>query len=272
MATMITIDDPNDQRVSDYVGLKSPKERRRLEVAAGIFVAEGPLVVERLLKSPYTVRSLMLSPQVAERLGPQLAQHDIPVYVASRIVMSEVAAFDIHRGAVAVAERRAEQSIAQVLRRARTVVILEGINDNENVGAIARSARALGVDAMLLDQRSNDPLYRRTVRVSMGEILFLAFTRVPLWPDGLAKVRAAGFEIVAFTPSQKATPLTAWNPGKRKVALMFGAEGPGLTDEARALADLEVFVPIRRNVDSINVGHAAAIAFHHVDAARRQAH
>ena len=268
MAMMIPIDDPRDPRVSDYVGLKSPKERRRLETEGGIFVAEGPLVVERLLKSSYTVRSLMLSPQVADRMDAQLAKVDLPVYVANRTVLSEVAAFDIHRGAAAVGLRKTEASVAQLVRRAQTVVVLEAVNDNENVGAIARSARALGVDAMVLDQRTNDPLYRRTVRVSMGEILFLPFTHMASWPQGLTRLKAAGFELIAFTPLTKATPLVKWKPGKRKVALMFGAEGPGLTDEALAMADREVFIPIRSSVDSLNVGHAAAIAFQHVHAAR----
>lgn len=268
MATLITIDDPRDPQVSDYVGLKSPKERRRLETAGGIFVAEGPLVVERLLKSSYTVRSLMLSPQVADRMDKQLAKLDLPVYVANRTVMSEVAAFDIHRGAAAVGLRKTEASVAQLVRRAKTAVVLEAVNDNENVGAIARSARALGVDAMVIDSRTNDPLYRRTVRVSMGEILFLPFTRVSSLPEGVAKLKAAGFELVAFTPSAKASPLMKWKPGNRKVALMFGAEGSGLTEEALEMADRRVSIPIRSSVDSLNVGHAAAIAFHHVNAAR----
>jgi tRNA G18 (ribose-2'-O)-methylase SpoU len=268
MATLIPIEDPADPRVADYVGLKSPAERRRVESAAGIFVAEGPLVVERMLRSPYHVRSLMLSPQVAERMAAQLAALDLPVYVASRAVMSAVAAFDIHRGAVAVGERIIDPPIADLLGSARTVVVLEGLSDNENVGAIARSARALGVDAMLLDPRCNDPLYRRTVRVSMGEILFLPYSRVTQWPEDLQQVRAAGFEIVAFTPSKRAIKIARWKPADRKVALLFGAEGPGLSAEALAFADRQVRIPINPEVDSINVGHAAAIAFHHVNTAR----
>ncbi len=151
-----------------------------------------------------------------------------------------------------------------MLPGARLLAVLEGLTDHENLGAIARSARALGVDALLLDPTCADPLYRRAVRVSMGEILFLPWTRISPWPDGLDQLRQAGITLVALTPAPDAMPideLVASGPSG-PMALLLGTEGPGLSAAALASCDLRVRIPIRAGVDSLNVGHAAAIAFH----------
>ena len=142
-------------------------------------------------------------------------------------------------------------------------MILEGLSDQENLGAIARSARALGVDGLLLDPTSADPLGRRAVRVSMGELLQLPWARVPAWPAGLGSLADAGWRVWALTPAADATPMRAM--GRRdgeRVAILLGAEGPGLTAAAMAHAE-RVRIPIERGVDSLNVGHAAAIACWH---------
>ena len=178
--------------------------------------------------------------------------------------MNDVAGFDLHRGAVAVAFRGRPAAPAAVVRRARRVAVLEGLNDHENLGAVARSAAALGVDALLLDPTCADPLYRRCVRVSMGEILHLGLARVDPWPDGLQVLRDAGFTIVALTPDPSADPVdtVAARIGTEPVAVLLGAEGRGLSTGALAAADHRAHIPMRPGADSLNVGHAAAIVFH----------
>ena len=168
---------------------------------------------------------------------------------------------------MAAADRRADPGIEAVLRDARTVVVLEGLNDQENLGAIIRSARGLGADALVLDPRCAEPYYRRVIRVSMGEVLFLPITRVDGWPAGLEAVRAAGFTVAAMTPDDGAVSLFEWRPPAR-VALLLGSEGPGLSPAALERADVQLRIPIRADVDSLNVGHAAAVALAFVSARR----
>ena len=226
-------------------------------------------MIRRLLVSTYPVRSLLLLPSRAEDLAPDMEGCPASVFVAERAVLAEVAGFDVHRGALAIADRRALADPTALLTASHTVAVLEGLNDHENLGAVVRSAAALGVDAIFLDPTCADPLYRRAVRVSMGEILFLPWTRLTPWPDGLAQVRAAGFTVIALTPAHDAEPLDqVLDRMHGPIALLLGAEGPGLSPAAQLAADHRARIPIRAGVDSLNVGHAAAIAFHSV--ARRQ--
>lgn len=263
MAALTLIDEASDPRLGDYVGLRDVDLRARHELAAGVFIAEGKLVIRRLLESRYPVRSLLLTPERARELADVVARVDAPVYVADREVVRTTVGFDLHRGAVAAAARLPLTPADEILASATAIAVLESVNDHENLGAIFRSASALGIDAVLLCPRSSDPLYRRCVRVSMGEVLTVPFTRLDPWPEALGKVAAAGFRILALTPRPTATPIAAVDvrPGER-VALLFGAEGPGLSDEALDAADAHVRIPLRAGVDSLNVGHAAAIAFH----------
>jgi len=256
----IAITDADDPRVADYIGLRDPHHRRNLEGDV-FFIAEGLHVIGRLLDSPYSLRSMLLTPSRFERLEPRLSDVHCPVYVAERDVLMKVAGFDLHRGAVASANRAPAPTLATVLETARTIAVLEALNDAENLGAIARSARALGIDALVVDPTCTDPFYRRTVRVSMGEVLFLPIVRSHDWATDLTTIRDAGFRLLALTPSATAISIDdiARTRGDR-IAVLLGAEGPGL--EAATLAAAEpVRIPMRPGVDSLNVGHAAAIAF-----------
>lgn len=251
------IDDPDDPRLADYGRLTDPEHRRRLE-DGGFFIAEGPTSIKRLLASDHRVRSVLVTPPAWRRLEPLLT--GVPVYVAERAVLNAVVGFDLHRGAVAAADRRPAPALDDLLAAHRRLALLEGLNDPENLGAIARAARALGIDAAIIDPTCIDPYSRRTVRVSMGESLFLPTARSADWPADIGRARAAGFEVWALSPDP--TGIDLWElTVPERVAILLGAEGPGLTPGALAAADRTVRIPIAPGVDSLNVGHAAAITF-----------
>ena len=263
MAEPVAIDDPGDQRLADYIGLTDAALRRRIEHGRGLFIAEGELVIRQLLSSPYPVRSVLLTPTRHRHLASELAGVDAPVFVAPPAVLQAVAGFNLHRGAVAAASRLPPGDAMTLLVRSRTVAVLEGLNDHENVGALFRNAAALGVDAVLLAPGCADPLYRRAVRVSMGGVLRVPFATVSPWPGALAEVARAGFELVALTPRPEAEPITEFTTTKA-VALLVGSEARGLSAGALDAADRWIRIPMRSGVDSINVAAAAAIAFHHI--------
>lgn len=260
----IRIDDPEDPRLADYRDLRDPAARRQIE-GDQLFVAEGPVAIERLLASGHRVRSVLLSEEKYARLAELLAASPVEVttYVAPRRLFREIVGFDLHRGAIAAADRRPHPALGEVLAGARRVAVLEGLNDPENLGAIARSARALGIDALVLDPTCIDPYTRRTVRVSMGEILFLPVARVgpASWPEAAwAALGAAGFTTWALTPAADAADI--WSlPVPDRLAVVLGAEGPGLTPATLGVATSRVRLPIHPEVDSLNVGAAAAVAF-----------
>ncbi len=265
MAAAVALTDPGDPRFDDYRHLADARVRRHLEApdrprgTPGFFVAEGPTVITRLLASGRRVRSVLVDPVRLARLEPCLAALDAPVYVAERPVLAAACGFDVHRGALAAADRWPLPAPAALLAEARRVAVLEGINDHENLGALFRNAAALGINAVLLCPRCADPLYRRSVRVSMGHVLSVPWSRVEPWPEGLAQVRRAGFTIAALTPAPDAEPLT---PAGGRLALLLGAEGPGLTPAAMALADRRFRIPMTAGADSLNVASAAAVAFY----------
>jgi tRNA G18 (ribose-2'-O)-methylase SpoU len=262
----VAIDDAGDPRLADYLELTDPSARRRRE-RDEVFIAEGPTAIVRLVASGHRVRSVLVTPHALARFDGALDDIDAPVYVAPRAVLAATVGFDLHRGAVAVAERRPLPPLADVVAGATTLAVLEGLNDPENLGAVSRSARAFGIDGLVLDPRCIDPYYRRTIRVSMGEVLFLRVARASAWPGDLAVVLAAGFELWALTPDRGAEPL--WSlPVPARVAVMLGAEGPGLSDAALAAATRRVRIPIDPAVDSLNVGHASAVAFAHLARSR----
>jgi tRNA G18 (ribose-2'-O)-methylase SpoU len=263
----VPITDPADPRVDDYRELHDARARRRREAAGddgpGFFVAEGGHAVERLLASGWRVRSVLLDRIRLEALGPALAGLDAPVLLADQPTLRAVAGFPVHRGVLAAADRWALPEPAAVLAGARRIAVLEDVNDHENLGVIFRCAGSLGVEAVLLSPRCCDPLYRRSVRVSMGHVLAVPWTRLEPWPEGLAAVRAAGFRLAALTPALDADPLPDWSPGAgERIAVLLGAEGPGLSPAALAASDRRLTIPMRRTADSLNVASAAAIAFY----------
>jgi tRNA G18 (ribose-2'-O)-methylase SpoU len=248
---VIEIDDPLDARLADYRGL-----RERGRESDEYFIVEGLTAIERLLTSTYPVRSVLLTPATHARLAAHLGAET--VYVMSEEAMSSVAGVNLHRGAVASATRLPSPSLESVIHDARRIVMLEGINDHENLGAIARTARGLGADALLLDPTCADPFYRRSVRVSMGELLHLPIVRCTSWSTAFADLAATGFEIWALTPSPNAVDIfTMVTPAKW--AVVVGAEGNGLSASTLA-ACTNVRIPMRNGVDSLNVGHAVAVA------------
>jgi tRNA G18 (ribose-2'-O)-methylase SpoU len=266
---VVTIEDPADTRVADYIGLTDAALRRRIELGpaggtgAGIFIAEGPLVIRRLLRSPYGLRSVLVTPRQLEAMHDDLSTLEVPVFVAAPGVMNAVTGFDIHRGALAAADRRPLPDAGDLLPAVRRVAVLEDINDHENLGAIFRSAAALGVGAVILSPGCCDPLYRRAVRVSMGHVLSVPYTTVHPWPGGLAQIAAAGFRLVALTPSAEAEPIDRLGlQAVDRVALLLGAEDRGLSSAAMAAAAVRARIPMASGIDSLNVAGAAAIAFH----------
>jgi tRNA G18 (ribose-2'-O)-methylase SpoU len=257
------LSDPDDERFDDYRSLNDQAFRRRYE-GDEVFVVEGYVAVDRLVESGHVIRSVLLAPSRVARFAHAdlLAARGVPVYVADREVIEQVVGFDLHRGVVACAERRPPTPLDTMLSGARRLAVLEGLNDNENLGAIARAARAFGIEGLLLDPTCTDPYSRRTVRVSMGEVLSLPIARATAghWPEVLGEIGGAGFDVWAMTPAADADDLWTLDVPDR-VAVLLGAEGPGLSRSALDRATRRVRIPISPAVDSLNVGHAAAITF-----------
>jgi tRNA G18 (ribose-2'-O)-methylase SpoU len=258
----IVVDDPTDPRLADYVGLTDVARRRRLEPEVdgdGIFIAEGEQVVRRAMAAGYRLRSLLVDGKRYDALADIAAGSPAPAYVAKPDVLVAITGFNVHRGVLASFARKPQPSLASVLGAARRLLICEDLTSTTNLGAVLRSAAALGVDGVLLSPECCDPLYRRSVRVSMGEALRLPTRRLDRWPAALDGVRAAGFTIVALTPEGAAVPIDGVRlPGK--AALLLGEEGSGLSAAALAAADLRVRIPLAQDVDSLNVAAAAAVA------------
>lgn len=262
MADVVAISDPCDPRVAAYVRLRDTNLRRSLEAEHGLFIAEGEKVIRRAVAAGYPVRSLLMEPRWAEPLADLLDAVDAPVYVADPEVVDAVAGYPVHRGALAEMGRTPLPSVREVLDAARTLVVCEDIVDHTNVGAIFRCVAALGVDAVLISPRCADPLYRRSVKVSMGAVFTVPYARMTQWRAGLAELGAAGFRLLALTPAADAVPLAeavAATRGRR-CALLLGTEGDGLSARWSQAADVRVRIPMSRGVDSLNVSAAAAIA------------
>jgi tRNA G18 (ribose-2'-O)-methylase SpoU len=227
------------------------------------FIVEGHAAVAELVESPYVARAVLVLDRKAARVEPLVERLDVPVYIAPESVLRKTMGFNLHRGIVASAHRAPLPAPDSLLANATQVAVLERLNDHENLGSLFRNARAFGLDGVLLDPQTTDPLYRRCVRVSMGHVLRVPFARLTAWPGDIEKLHAHGFAVVALTPSRDALSIddiAGCLP--EKVAIVVGAEGPGLTDETLALADVRVRIPMAGSVDSLNVATAAAIAFH----------
>lgn len=261
MAEVIDIDDPTDPRVDDFRDLSNADRRPDLPGRKGLVIAEGVVVVQRMLDSRFAPSALLGVGKRYETLTDDLAGRALPYYRASAEVMAEVVGFHLNRGVLAVAPRPAELTVDEVLDGARTVAVLEGVNDHENLGSMFRNAAGLGADAVLFGDRCADPLYRRAVRVSMGHVLRVPFAQLPQWPGSLDILRDKGFQIIALTPNPEAVNLATAMTGER-VALLLGAEGPGLTEEAMRATDIRARIPMSPGTDSLNVATAAAMAFY----------
>lgn len=259
---LVMVDDLDDERLSDYRHLREPNVRVRVERNAGIFTVEGWLSLEALAESPYPVRSALVATKYATR-AVSIVDADVPVYAVPESALEQVTGVHFHRGILGVAERPAAVTPDEVLHGARRVLLLEGVNDYENLGALFRNASAFGVDAVLLDPTTADPLYRRSTRVSLGHVLRVPFARVEpdAWPAILGDLGRDGMTVLALTPAADATPLgSVLAELPDKVGVLVGAEGPGLTDDAMAAADHRVRIPMSPGTDSVNVATSAAIA------------
>jgi tRNA G18 (ribose-2'-O)-methylase SpoU len=258
---IVPITDPADPRLRDYFGLTDVSLRRLSEPADGLYIAESTKVIERALAAGHRPRSVLVQQKWLDELGPMLADFDIPVFLASQEVLGDITGFVMHRGALASMHRPTLPAPAELLARARRVVVLEDIVDHTNVGAIFRAVAGLGADAVLVTPRCADPLYRRSVRVSMGAVLQVPWTRLPEWPDAASELHDAGFTIAALALDERAMTLDAFaaDPPDR-VALLLGTEGDGLSHGALEGADAVVTIPMARGVDSLNVAAASAVA------------
>lgn len=289
----IRIVDPADPRLDDFRNLNASDKKSGEQ----LIIAEGTLVVPRLLASPYPTRAVVGFPgklrAIEAELSCALSSVDakFSVYEVSREVLKEVAGFDMHRGLVASADRlpstesrtdggdyvadgvSAVEAVLEQVENAPessgVIAVLEGVGDHENIGSIFRNAAGLGVDAVLFGAATADPLYRRSVRVSMGHVLRLPWAKFPgtttTWQRDLEMLRKRDYEVVALTPAGNTTLREATESARekgKKVAVMVGAEGPGLTEHAMRAADVRASIPMARGTDSLNVATAAAIAFY----------
>lgn len=261
---IVDITDPGDGRADDFRDLNSVDRRPDLPSGKGLVIAEGVLVVQRILASRFAPHACLGTDRRLDELRADLAGVDIPYYRASAEVMADVVGFHLNRGVLAAARRPPELSLAEVIAGARTVAVLEGVNDHENLGSIFRNAAGLGVDAVIFGPGCADPLYRRAVRVSMGHVLLVPFARATDWIADLEALRYNGFRLMAMTPDPTVRALAEEvdRLGAEKVAVLVGAEGPGLTETAMRAADVRVRIPMARGTDSLNVATAAALAFY----------
>ncbi|HYF74834.1 MAG TPA: RNA methyltransferase [Nocardioides sp.] len=260
MATLLEITDPADPRLGDYRDLRDVELRKHLEAEHGLFLAEGEKVVRRAVEAGFVPRSFLMAPRWLDGLDDVLSRTDAPCYVVSEALAEEVTGFHVHRGALASLERRPLPTVESVLAGARSVLVLEDIVDHTNVGAIFRSGAALGFDAVLLAPRCADPLYRRSVKVAMGAVFAVPWTRLPDWYDALPSLSAAGFTTVALTLAPDAVPVEEAVAGLDRVALVLGSEGHGLSARWEQSADRRAIIPMREGIDSLNVAAATAVA------------
>ena len=266
---MILIPSLDDERVAAYRWVADP---RRLETE-GLFVAEGRLVVPQLLavssrpgRWSGAAHSVLLSPSALEQMRSQLDPYpQVPVFVVPQAVMNELVGFNIHRGCLALGRRPVTPALDEVdLSAATRVVVLEGVNNPDNIGGIFRSAAAFNADLVALGPACADPLYRKSIRTSIGATLDVPYAQAAPWPQALNQLKRAGFRVIALTTATAATPLPQLTADHARIALLAGAEGTGLSDIALAAADERVTIPMSGRVDSLNVGTALAIALYHV--------
>ncbi|MEJ5919962.1 MULTISPECIES: TrmH family RNA methyltransferase [unclassified Corynebacterium] len=265
------IPEASDPRLDDIRNLNHSDSRPDLPGGKGLVIAEGFLVVPRLIESRFPLRAIFGTAPKLQKLYDELSSQQltiattVPWYEITRQTMAEAAGFDMHRGLLATADRAPEMTVAEVVNDARTLLVLEGVGDHENIGSLFRNAAGMGVDGVLFGAACADPLYRRSVRVSMGHVLRTPFATLPgrttTWQHSLDGLKDEGFRVVSMTPGDGAVPL--WQAMEaEKVAILVGAEGPGLTEHAMRATDVRARIPMQPGTDSLNVATAAAIAFY----------
>lgn len=261
---VVDVTDPADPRLDDFRDLNSVDRRPDLPSGKGLVIAEGVLVAQRMPASRFSPRAFLGTDRRLRELSDDLAGCGVPYYRASAEVMAEVVGFHLNRGVLAAAPRPVELSVPEVLQGARTVAVLEGVNDHENLGSIFRNAAGLNVDAVVFGAGCADPLYRRAVRVSMGHALLVPYARAASWPGDLKLMQDNGFHLIAMTPGEGSVPLAdALAPlAGQKVGVLVGAEGPGLTEHTMRACEVRARIPMSRGTDSLNVATAAALAFY----------
>lgn len=280
MAGIITVEDAADPRLHDYTGLTDVELRRRREPAEGLFIAEGEKVIRRAGEAGYAMRSMLLSAKWVDVMRDVIERSDAPVYVVDPELAEKVTGYHVHRGALASMQRTPLPTVADVLRSTgraagttppadshragvRRVAVFEDLVDHANLGAAFRNAAALGVDAVFLTPRCADPLYRRAVKVSMGAVFHVPWTRLTSWPKDLAVFREHGFVTAALCLDKKSITLDELAARRyEKLVLMLGTEGDGLSADALRTADEWVRIPMAEGVDSLNVAAASAVAFY----------
>lgn len=262
MPTVVT--DPDDPRVADFLALTDVALRSRVDPQRGLFLAESEKVIRRALAAGHRPRAYLMAERWLVDLADLVAEAErekVPVYLATPDVIRAMTGFHLHRGAIASMVRPELPRLEAVLRSARRVLVLEDIVDHTNVGAAFRSAAAMGMDAVLVTPRCADPFYRRSIRVSMGAVFQLPWTRTETWPAVVDLLHEAGFTVAALALAERAVPLDvlAAEPPQR-LALVAGTEGRGLSDATLAASDLLVRIPMAHGVDSLNVAAACAVA------------
>lgn len=259
MAEIVEVGDLGDPRLRDYVDLRDVQLRKLLESTRGVFLAEGEKVVRRAVESGHTPRSFLMARRWLEPLADVLERSAAPCFVLDETGIEQLTGFHVHRGALAAMERRPLPQVESVLAEAERVVAIEDVVDHTNVGAIFRSAAALGFDAVLLSPRCADPLYRRAVKVAMGAVFWLPYARVEDWYGFCDLLRAHDYTSVAMTPGEDSVDLRDLRVDG-KTALLVGSEGTGLTSRWRTSADHRARIEMASNIDSLNVAAATAVA------------
>ena len=258
---ILTAEDP---RVADYRGVSEPELLR----SRNLFVAEGRLVVTRLIEDGrWTVRSVLVSDQARRELEPTLAAiaQQVPILVCDSTDFLGITGHHMHRGCLALVERPPALSLNELLRHSCLALVLEGVTNADNVGGVFRNAAAFGADAVVLSPTCCNPLYRKAIRTSMGASLRVPFVQLDEWPSALLRLRTSGFTLAALVVMARAEPWEtletfASRPRPPKLALLIGAEGPGLTPAVESAADHRISIPIEPAVDSLNLAVAAGIA------------
>lgn len=256
----------SDERLDEYLRLSEAHLRMRSDVENGLYIAESTTVVKRAINAGHVPRSFLLAEKHLAQLSEEFARFpDVPIFVGDDQQLQDLVGFHLHRGAMASMNRPEPLELTEVLERSSRIAILEDIADHTNLGAIMRSASGLGVDAVLITPKCVDPWYRRSARVSMGTVFDLPWVRLSSWPKDLELLKDHGYTILAMELAESAVSLADVElPEGKKFAMILGNEGRGVTEETLALVDQAVMIPMHREVSSLNVGAASAIAFWHL--------